>query len=147
MKKIGLCAAIILASAATGAHAADDKVLLPISTVMEMPEAKEKLDGSVQFFFGNQKHPTALKTITSGKTSKKTNAFGKSEEEACNWAFLSAMIALSNKAKSVGADAVVNIASNYKNVEMSSPTEYECHTGTFIGGVALKADFIKLSAN
>ena len=44
--------------------------------------------------------------------------------------FLSAMLALQKRAQSVGADAVVNIVSNYKNIENSSATEFECHEGT-----------------
>ncbi|MFC5460839.1 hypothetical protein [Massilia niabensis] len=40
--------------------------------------------------------------------------------------------------------AVVNIVSNYKNVEMSSDTEYECHDGAMMTGVALKGDFVTI---
>ncbi|WP_374041196.1 hypothetical protein [Massilia sp. MS-15] len=47
------------------------------------------------------------------------------------------------RAKELGADAVVNIVSNYKNVEMSSETEFECHDGAMMTGVALKGDFVK----
>ena len=56
------------------------------------------------------------------------------------------MLALQKRAHSVGADAVVNIVSNYKNIENSSATEFECHEGNIMSGVALKREFVKLKA-
>jgi uncharacterized protein YbjQ (UPF0145 family) len=78
-------------------------------------------------------------------SNRKTNAFGKSDEKACNWAFLSAMIALEKRAKQLGANAVVNIVSYYRKVEMSSMTDFECHAGAVIAGVALKGEFVKIA--
>ncbi|HEX2930213.1 MAG TPA: excinuclease ATPase subunit, partial [Candidatus Binatia bacterium] len=63
----------------------------------------------------------------------------------CNWVFLSAMIALEKRAQQLGANAVVNIVSYYQKVIMSSPTEFECHAGAVIAGVALKGDFVKIA--
>jgi uncharacterized protein YbjQ (UPF0145 family) len=54
------------------------------------------------------------------------------------------MVALEKRAKQLGANAVVNIVSYYKRIEMSSTTEFECHAGSVIAGVALKGDFVKL---
>jgi uncharacterized protein YbjQ (UPF0145 family) len=54
------------------------------------------------------------------------------------------MLRLQQRAKELGADAVVNIVSNYKNEEMSSETEFECHDGAMMSGVALKGEFVKL---
>ncbi len=68
----------------------------------------------------------------------------KSDEKACNWAFLSAMIALRDRALNEGGNAVVNIKSNYKQNEMSSNTEFECHAGAIMSGVALKGTVVKL---
>ncbi len=55
------------------------------------------------------------------------------------------MIALQKRAKQLGANAVVNIISYYKKVPMSSTTEFECHAGAIIAGVALKGDFVKIA--
>ena len=71
--------------------------------------------------------------------------FGKSDEKACNWAFLSAMVALQKRAQQLGANAVVNIVSYYKKEVMSSASQFECHAGALIAGVALKGDFVKIS--
>ncbi|HAW24027.1 MAG TPA: excinuclease, partial [Pseudomonas sp.] len=45
-------------------------------------------------------------------TSKKTNAFNKTDEGACSWALQSALISMQQAAKAAGANAVVDIASN-----------------------------------
>ncbi len=71
-------------------------------------------------------------------TNQKTNAFGKSDEVACGWVLQSALIRLQNAAKAAGANAVVDIASNYKNVEYRNAENYECHAGAIMAGVALK---------
>jgi uncharacterized protein YbjQ (UPF0145 family) len=99
----------------------------------------------VKFFFGNQPYPMVLAKLGTDVSNLKTNAFGKSDETACNWVFLSAMIALDKRAQQLGANAVVNIVSYYQKIEMSSPTEFECHAGAIIAGVALKGDFVKIA--
>jgi len=45
----------------------------------------------------------------------------------------------------VGANAVVNIVSNFKDIEMASQTEFECADGAIMAGVALKGDFVKIA--
>jgi len=127
------------------AHARDTKHILPIAAAMETKDAQDKLDGSVKFFFGAQQTPEILTKLGSDVANRKTNAFGKSDEKACNWAFLSAMVALEKRAQQLGADAVVNVVSYYKKNVMSSATEFECHAGAIIAGVALKGDFVKLA--
>lgn len=147
MKKV-TCLTIILASAlsvAWPAHARDTKYLLPIAAALEVKDAKDKLDGSIKFFFGNQETPKVLTKLGTDVTNQKTNAVGKSDERACNWVFLSAMIQLEKRAKQLGANAVVNIVSYYQKNVMSSPTEFECHAGAIMAGVALRGEFVKIA--
>jgi len=59
--------------------------------------------------------------------------------------FLSAMIQLEKRAKQLGANAVVNIVSYYQKNIMSSPTEFECHAGAIMAGVALRGEFVKIA--
>jgi uncharacterized protein YbjQ (UPF0145 family) len=47
------------------------------------------------------------------------------------------------RAKKAGANAVVNIVSYYKNVEMASATEFECHAGAAAHAI-LRGDLVKL---
>jgi uncharacterized protein YbjQ (UPF0145 family) len=126
-------------------EARNTKHLLPIATALAVKDAKEKLDGSIKFYFGNQETPKIAAKLGSDMSNRKTNAFGKSDETACNWAFLSAMIALEKRAQQLGANAVVNIVSYYDRIVMSSATEFECHAGAIIAGVVLKGDFVKLA--
>jgi hypothetical protein len=45
----------------------------------------------------------------------------------------------------VGANAVVNVESFYRKHAVPSKTEYECHKGFLIAGVALRGDVVQLA--
>lgn len=137
--------ALAALSVTVTAHANDRRVMVPIEGAMAANDVQGRLGNAVRFYFGKQKAPAVLKRIGVEQTSQKTNAFGKSDTTACNWAFLSAMLQLQKHARQVGANAVVNIVSNYKNVEFSSETEFECHAGAIMAGVALKGDFVRVA--
>ncbi|MNT94475.1 hypothetical protein D3C72_2361760 [compost metagenome] len=83
--------------------------------------------------------------MDSGVSNRKTNGVGKSDEDGCRWAALSALIALQETAKSLGANAVIDIVSYYKKNEVASPTDYECHAGAVVVGVALKGTYAKVA--
>ncbi len=78
-------------------------------------------------------------------SNKKTNAVGKSDEKACNWAFLSAMKSLQERAIKEGGDAVINIYSFYNKNKFVSATEFECGAGATIAGVTMVRDVVKLA--
>ena len=130
--------------AARLALARNDKYLLPIKAALESTEAREKPDGSVKFFFGKQAPPpivTKLATVTPhGKASTRRT----DDMKACNAAFLAALVDFQKHAKKAGANAVVNIVSYYKNVEMASPTEFECHAGAAAHAI-LRGDLVKIA--
>ncbi|MES2076885.1 MAG: excinuclease ATPase subunit [Pseudomonadota bacterium] len=144
-----LISSAILAGAALAgalpAQAADTALMMPIAAAMAANDAQSRLGDSVKFYFADQPTPPVASKITSDKTSQRTNGFGKSADKSCNWVFLSAMLALQKRAHEVGADAVVNIVSNYKEKVVASQTEFECHDGAIMSGVALKGDFVKLA--
>jgi uncharacterized protein YbjQ (UPF0145 family) len=138
-----LCAFALVGSAAA-AQARDTKMMLPLAAAMSDNDAQHRLGDSVKFYFGKQPTPAVLERLGTDQTSQKTNSVGKTAERSCNWAFLSAMLRLQQRARELGANAVINIVSNYKNVETSSETEFECHDGAIMSGVALKGEFVKL---
>ena len=144
-KALSMAVMVVAATCAVTAHAADNKVMLPIENALNANDAKGRLGEDVKIYFAGQPTPKVLEKRGSDKTSQKTNAFGKSAETACNWAFLSAMLQLQKRAREMGANAVINVVSNYKNVEYSSATEFECHEGNIIAGVAFKADFARVA--
>ena len=55
------------------------------------------------------------------------------------------LVAMQDQARSHGANAVVDITSNYKKQEFSSPTQYECAAGAIMAGVALKGTYATVS--
>jgi uncharacterized protein YbjQ (UPF0145 family) len=129
---------------ATSVSARDDVGEYSIKEAMQTAKEKSVLVGGVDFFFGAQKHSKVTKNHGNFKTSKKTNAMGKSDKQACEWAFLSALKALEGRALREGANAVINIKSNYKNNLTSSTKTFQCGAGAFVAGVALTGDVVKL---
>lgn len=125
------------------AQARDDTLFLPIQEAMNAPAAKEQLNQGIKFHFGKNV-PAHTNSKGSFVANRKTNAFNKSDEEACRWVFLSALLALQDQAIAQGGNAVVNIHSFYKKKEHFSNTEYECHAGAIMAGVALKGTVVTL---
>jgi len=134
---------ISLALIATEAHSRDTKHFFSVKSVFDNPKYQEHITPSVKMFFGEEK-PTQLVKIISTKelTNKKTNAFLKSDQTACEWAFLSAIKQLQAQAQSLGGNAVVNIESYYKKDSFVSNDQYECHAGAVMAGVALRGDVV-----
>jgi hypothetical protein len=139
---VALLASALLAGFAAGAEARDDRLKMPIADATAAGGGK--LDGSVKFFWGSQSYPKGGKELGTYTSNKKTNFFNKSDKEGCEWAWLSAMLALQDRAKQEGGNAVVNIHSVYKSQDFSSETEYECGAGSVMGGVALRGTVVKL---
>lgn len=136
----GFVAAVALVGIA---HARDTTLHLPIRDVLEDAEFKPQLAGGAELHFGKAAPAGKFADLGEFVTNRKTNAFGKSDEKACKWAMLSALLQLQEKAKALGGNAVVNIRSYYKRDESWSDTEYECHAGGLIGGVALKGRIVR----
>lgn len=134
-----------LAAAALPAQARDTELHLPIADVLAMPEAKEKLDGTVAFYFAGQPTPKVAEKLGEDVSNRKTNGVGKDDVTACKWAALSALISFQDRARQLGADAVVDLVSYYKKKTFSSATEYECHAGAVVVGVALKGTLVKVA--
>ncbi|MEK1904712.1 MAG: excinuclease [Pseudomonas sp.] len=141
MKNWTLAALFIAATLPAVSQARDTALFPDFQSVVQEATNAGRLDGSVKFYLAGNQPAGAVSVVKAGvTTSQKTNAFGKSDEAACSWVLQSALIRLQNAAKAAGANAVVNIASNYKNVERKDPKTYECHAGAIMAGVALKAD-------
>jgi hypothetical protein len=126
------------------AQARDTHLKLPIKDAMATADYQAKVDQEIKMFFGAQEHPKPAQSFGTVKTNKKTNFFNKSDKEGCEWVFLSAILALQDAARQRGGNAVINIKSNYKNVEFTSETEYECGAGAVTGGVAFVGEIVKL---
>ena len=126
------------------AFARDDVGDYSIKDALILERAKAALGTDIQFYFGAQSHGEPDKVFGEFGTNKKTNAFGKSDIEACQWVFLSAMVALRDRAVREGGNAVVNIRSNYKNNTTSSTETFQCGAGNVMAGVALIGTVVEL---
>lgn len=132
--------AVVVGSGA--ALARDTKYLLKIADVLAMPDAAGRLDPNIKFYFGKTKAP---KGESRGEivVNPKTNAANKGDEAACRWVMLGALTELQQRAKAMGATSIVGIESFYKKVPFSSETEFECHAGAIVAGVALRGQLVK----
>jgi hypothetical protein len=131
--------------AVTNVALARDTVMhLPLADVLAMPEAQGKLDGTVRFILSGAEKPAVLQKLGEDVANKKTNSVGKADDKACRWAALAALLAFQAQAKKNGANAVINLVSYYKRQTYESPSEYECHAGGIVVGVAFKGDYAKI---
>jgi uncharacterized protein YbjQ (UPF0145 family) len=53
---------------------------------------------------------------------------------------------LQERAQKVGGDAVIHIQSFYKKHEVSSETQFDCHKGMWMAGVALRGEVVRTAA-
>ncbi|MCW9698919.1 MULTISPECIES: excinuclease ABC subunit A [unclassified Avibacterium] len=112
-----------------------------IQEALNSPEAKEVLDPKIKLYFGR---PAPGSTVKAGMVSnRKTNAANKSDEKSCQWAFLTVVKQFQDTAKKHRATKVGNIISFYKKNPYRSTTQYECHAGNLMSGVALKGDIVR----
>lgn len=138
-------AAIALGLSVTPAFARDTAYHLKIDDVKSDPRYAANVPGDITLVFGDQKPANVEKSLGEFVTNRKTNSVGRPDEEVCRWAMISAMKELAERARAEGGNAVVNIVSYYRKNVFSSPTEYECHAGAIVAGVALKGTVVKLN--
>jgi uncharacterized protein YbjQ (UPF0145 family) len=145
MKAKFLGLTILLLAAVPGVSMAGDKVVhLSFDNAVSAATQSGKLDGSVKFFLAGHQ-PAGAKIVNDNVTiSRKSNAFGKKDQESCDWVLQGILIALQDDAKRAGANAVTDIVSNYNNTEYRDANNYECHRGFLMSGIALKAKFAKI---
>ena len=135
--------AVFLALIST-ASAADVLGEFPLKHALESEKVKEAIDGNIPLYWGDQRHPAVEKELGKFTTSKRTNAVGKSDQEACEWALASAIIELQNRVFQEGGNAIINIRSNINNQPRSSTTDFDCLQGSIMVNVALKGTVVTL---
>ena len=93
---------ILILGFVTTSHARNDIKEFPVANAMALEDFKTRLSGNVQFYFDDSQGRKIVKTFGKWPSLKKTNAFNKSDEFACQWALLSALISLEKRALSEG---------------------------------------------
>ena len=135
---------LIQGAFSTAVLARDTVADYSVEEALSIEKIKSGLGTDVKFYFGDQKHGNVTKKFGEFRTNKKTNAFNKSDKEACQWVFLSALLSLKDRAIKEGGNAVINIKSNYKNNLTSSSDSFQCGSGALVAGVALVGDVVKI---
>lgn len=139
MKKIIIFVAILALSSSLQAR--DEIVYFPIKNAIDTEKAREVLNPNIKLSFGTG---TKAKFILRGiMSNKKTNAFMKSDEQACSWALLSALKSFQERAVREGGTKVVNLRGYYKKNKYDSKTKFQCGAGSVIAGVTLIGDIAK----
>ncbi|KAA1190499.1 excinuclease [Pseudohalioglobus sediminis] len=144
MKHLVLSALMISIFLSASVYARDDRNRYSISEAMNISAAKEKLNKGYTYLFGSAAHASVEDSHGEFMSNKKTNAVGKSDEFACQWAFLSAMLSFQDRIAKEGGNAVINIKSYYKKNEFVSETEFECGNGAIMAGVTFVGDVVTL---
>jgi len=144
MKTILVAATALMCLAPGAAAARDDRLVFAVADALSTPAAKAKLDPRIRLYFGTQGSPAGARTVGEVSVNRKTNSFGKTDLEACQWVFLSVVLELQELARKAGGNAVIEIVSNYKHEARDSPTEFTCGAGAIIAGVAFRGKVAKL---
>ncbi len=139
--KITICTLLISFLFTPTAQARDDAKKFPISGPMST-ETVKNLNG-VKFYFGD-KAPAVSKKFGTFTTRRTTNAFGKSDKQSCDWAFLSGIKTLAERARKEGGNAVINIRSITTGETVSSSTQYVCRSGNIVAKVYLEGQVVTL---
>lgn len=110
----------------------NDIYMCKANAALNSAEAKEVLSSPVRVSYGS----------TSGKTNVSrqiANAVGKTPEEACQRAFLSAVKRFQSTAERYRKNSVRLVS--YFDKKTVGGSEYECHIGTWNSRVVLKGSF------
>jgi len=141
MKKIILITLSILLT--TQAHARNEYKEFSVIETMQLEVFKNKLGDDVKFYFGDSLHSKIIKTYGEWPSLKKTNAFNKTDEYACQWALLSGLLSLKKRALREGGNAVI-VRTNNDHRAKSNSKMFECEIGNIIASVALLGKVIKI---
>ncbi|SDZ74663.1 hypothetical protein SAMN05660420_00091 [Desulfuromusa kysingii] len=125
-------------------QAADNWYKFSAQEAMDSSLGNDKLRPEIRLYMKGQKHPGIVKKMGEYKANKRTNGFGKSAQQVCERAFISALMALQDRAVREGGNAVIDIYTITKNIEFESATEYSCIKGGVVGNVALMGTVAKI---
>jgi uncharacterized protein YbjQ (UPF0145 family) len=143
MKALTLGLTALLLAAPTVAMAGDKVTHLSFEAGVAAAHQAGSIDGSVKFYLAGT-GPRGKVVNDNVSVNRKTNAFGKSDEETCNRVLATDLLYLQNEAKQAGANAVTDIVGNYNNAEYRDNQNFECHKGFLMSGVALKGKLVKV---
>lgn len=143
---------------ATPALARNDRVMLDWQDVLGGPEAKTRLAVDVALRFGDGSTPAAAERkevfqanriarasdVTLCQQTRRGYSQQACDAASCRAAATEALAELQKRAREVGADAAVEVVSNYQGNAFGSATQVECHAGGTGGHVSIRATLVRL---
>ena len=135
--------ALALALLPVSAGARNTAHELSIKAALDSVLGQERLL-DLPLYFGSQAHPAIAEKLRDGRTNKATRSMFRSDEEACQIAFLSGLISLQKQAQSMGATAIVNIQTNTGGESSNSPETYKCAAGGAVARVNVTGTYVRL---
>jgi hypothetical protein len=118
---LAFAGATLLAARSTSAR--NDRLTFNIKTALGHGDAIQKLDPNLKLFFGKEKHPAVGHDLGDFTVKEKTRALRRTNQAACDWVFLSAVLGLEKRAHNMQANAIIDIQSSYDNQPFVSDTE------------------------
>lgn len=146
MQRGYLCALLVgfIGLSVGNAQADDTGYTLPYRDVLAMPQAQTRLDPAVRLFFGEQQFPQPTSWRHDYFVDRSGNALFSSAESTCRNVALENLVTLQERARAVGANAVVNIISDYSRTPRKDNDSYQCHVGSLTANVSLKGTMATL---
>ncbi|MDB5821447.1 MAG: hypothetical protein JWR21_151 [Herminiimonas sp.] len=140
--------AVFVLSFASQAVARNVKYTLPIAATLQSAAASAGfgIDPTIKLYFGPQKAPENAQPLGSASATGKVRIIKKQDLPSCQASFVQALEQLQKDAKSINANAVMNIVSYYpKEAPLVSEKEFDCWAGSFSTILMLKGDFVRVA--
>jgi hypothetical protein len=115
-----------------------------VEEALTQMQARQQLVRPVSLYFQGQRFGHVVDNLGITEASRKNNAFNIAGKQACQQAFVAALKSLSERALSLGGNAVVNIRSAYANRSDYYQTTFQCGAGDLMVGVALTGEVVYL---
>lgn len=144
-KQVTVLLTLFLVLAVANLAGAEDRMLkFPVKHALSSKLAKERLVEGVPVYMSGQGHPGVKSRGRAYKSNKRGNSANKNDQNACDSAFISAIIALQERAEREGHNAVVDIYSVTKNKKHHSAETYTCNAGNMIANVVLMGTVVTI---
>ncbi len=137
-----IAAVVLLLLVATAANARNTDHVMPVQDAVQSELGRERLS-DVPFYFSGQDHPPVAEEVSVARSNRHTSGVFRSDERACQIAFLSALIQLQARAREERADAIVDIISVTRHRHLESPTEFRCIAGGTVVHVGLEGTLVR----
>jgi len=142
-RAIGLCVCVTLVLIPVVVSARTTERMLAANKAAESELGRKKLN-RIGFYMRGQQHRPVKHEVGQFSVTGRTPAVLRTDAQACEVAFLSALASLQAHALEQGGNAIVRIDSVTRGKETTSTSDYRCLVGATIAHVGLRGDIVVL---